>query len=99
MGNAEHEAAYERWLRYERECLLANTAHLTLKPPLEPPKHYPTVVYPREKLLEFRAAYVLLRNAVAELLELNPDTMTQLDVIAGVVKNRWERDRRDAEEV
>lgn len=80
-----YDDALERWSRYERECQLANTHHLRLVPPGEPP-HCPNVVFPRESLFEFRAAYVLLRNAVAEFLELDPATMTQGEVIMAMLK-------------
>ncbi len=80
------EAALEVWLRYEREALLANTAHMRLTLPQEvPPSRYPSVTMPREVLVSLRASYALLRNVVAELLDLDPEQMTQGEVFFAMV--------------
>ena len=77
---AAYDAAFERWLRYEQEAYKANTHHWSLAPPHVPQPPPPAVAYPREELMRFRQNYVLLRNVVAELLDLNPETMTQGEV-------------------
>ena len=84
-----HDVAFQRWLGYERECYLANTACCTFVALDPEPPSLPTIVWPRKELLEFRAAYLLLRNAVSELLDLDPATMTQMEVIVAVAKSRW----------
>jgi hypothetical protein len=89
MSAADHKAAFERWLSYERECCLANTAHLTIEPLPEPNPHWQTVTLPRKLVLDHRASYLLLRNAVADLLGLDPETMTQREVIVAVYKKKW----------
>jgi hypothetical protein len=98
-SETSHAKALERWLRYEREVHLANTAHLALSPPNAPPEcHYPTVAFPIDELRRFRAAYVLLRNAVADFLDLDPETMTQLQVIGAMAQRHWKARKKEEEE-
>jgi hypothetical protein len=92
-----HDEALLRWIEYERECLRANTAHLVLTPP-SLPSLIPTIVIQRQDLLAFRAGYTLMRNALSELLDLDPETMTQMQVILAVAKKKWAaQDAQDAE--
>lgn len=81
----ELKDGFLRWQEYEREALLANTAHMRLEP-LPIFGSAPTVVIPRSDLLNFRAGYMLLQNVVGELLDLDPKTMTQGDVIVAMKK-------------
>ena len=58
---------------------------MRLAPPDEIPARMPTVVVPREVLVDLRASYTLLRNVVAELLGLDPEEMTQGQVFFAMV--------------
>lgn len=75
------KTGFERWLRYEEEAMKANTAHMRLFPPNDPRPSDTSITIPRKDLLNFRSSYLVLREVVAELLELNPETMTKGEVL------------------
>lgn len=88
--------AQERWLRYLREAEKANLARVGIAEDLHELGivdrfRNPTVTVPRETLVRLRADYVALTNVVAELLELDPATMTVGDVFFAMVRRHAEK--------
>lgn len=102
MGDVEdaNERAYERWRRYEEEAAKANTAHRSLVDDglgIEMPFDYPTITVNRYSYVRTAAAYTLMRNALAELFGLDPETMTQQEVIERMAQRAYRKRHVDGE--
>jgi hypothetical protein len=87
-----HEQAFERWVRAEREVQLANTGHRPFIDDALPDVRHrpaPTVVMERDQVLRFRASHELLLAALADLVGVSPQEMTQMDAISSLLRKHY----------
>ena len=90
------QETFELWMRYQREAQKSNFASVNFtEASLESAAllDNPTITITRDALLRFRAAYLSLQAAVAELLGQPIEQMTVFSVMSAMARRAYEKSR------